>query len=164
MMSLVAQQSDLLVKQMRQAIRVTEAQLYLWRVLSHLVVSSLQEVGWFSYVGRAVLASEGETRSDWHFWLYLWTLLGVHTYTAHWGDMSWSENMTWSVSSHHLNTAAVTFLPWALEGLWLPAFPWGWEKVSICSVLWEILYLLGRTVKFRTRVARGRFVAYIYCG
>lgn len=64
MMSLVAQQSDLLVKQMRQAIRVREAQLYLWRALSHLVVSSLQEVGWFSYVGRAVLASEGETRSD----------------------------------------------------------------------------------------------------
>lgn len=64
MMSLVAQQSDLLVKQMRQAIRVREAQLYLWRVLSHLVVSSLQEVGWFLYVGRAVLASEGETRSD----------------------------------------------------------------------------------------------------
>lgn len=64
MMSLVAQQSDLLVKQMRQAIRVREAQLYLWPVLSHLVVSSLQEVGWFSYVGRAVLASEGETRSD----------------------------------------------------------------------------------------------------
>lgn len=96
--------------------------------ITPLVVSSLQEVGWFLFVGRAVLASEGETRSDWHFWLYLWTLLGVHAYTAHWGDMSWSENMTWSVSSHHLNTAAVTFLPWALEGLWLPAFPWAWEK------------------------------------
>lgn len=63
MMSLVAQQSDLLVKQMRQAIRVREAQLYLWPVLSHLVVS-LQEVGWFLFVGRAVLDSEGETRSD----------------------------------------------------------------------------------------------------
>lgn len=68
------------------------------------------------FVGRVVSLAELEARSGWCFRFYLWTLLGVHTSAAHWGDRSWSENVNWRVSCHH--RVAVPECKFPTPGCW----------------------------------------------